>query len=589
LIIQKSRNIRANLVYPLFLICLVLISLTAYPLLSGTSSVVIVRQQPTLSSPIKEFPIQSANAGPNAIVHAPNGSFWFVEYNIGKIGELSPSSGTIREFNINETGATPASLAIEASGDIWFTDQKIPSVWVFHPSSATFHRYVTNVPNSTPVFVIADPSNRIWFTDTTANYVGNLDPLTGVIVPYHLPTSNSGPAELAVENGTSYLWISESFTNKIARFDAASHSFQEYAPSFSLLSPVGISVDKNGNVWTSEHGGSSIAELIPSNSTFRKYPTSQPTNLKITAPATIALDKFGRIWFVEHFSNKVGRLDPRTGVMNEFVIPTSGLAYSLLNALDSNGNFWFTEYTANRIGMINWNATSPVTIDSILSPIPIIAGHSTSSQIYLANNSSSSIDVQLNFTSTFNQYGQTTNSEISLSNYSLVLSPNQSKTIVATITPDNSLSSGTYAAGIEAIYGNTSVIGIIFLQVQGNFSIIGLIVSILPVIAIGVAAVLLLAGLLIRRRKASSLGLSSSKPPVATVVLALIVIVGLAIPVVPESAAKCIGLPPPPPNQPAQPDYIGIGLDVGALVFFAIVAFLLIRDRMRRKGQGGKS
>jgi virginiamycin B lyase len=588
---QNRRTIGLALV--LFFLALSTVVLGQHSKNIQTNGSGLTLQPPSSNSPITEFPIPFANPGPNAIVSAPNHIFWFVEYNTGSIGEFNATAGTFNQFLIPERAAIPASLALDGLGRIWFTDQNKtnPSIWVLNASASpvTFHQYLTNTLNSTPVFVIVDNvTNNVWFTDTTANYIGNIDHLTGLITKYSLPTSNSGPAELAFQN-TTYLWVTESFANKVARFDLASHGFQEFTPSVSLVSPVGITVDKNGNVWVSEHGASSVAELIPSNSTFRKYPTSQPSTYKTTAPATISIDAQGRLWFVEHFGNKVGRLDPTTGTMDEFRIPTPGFAYSLRNALDSSGNFWFTEYSANQIGMIPSNANSSITITSSLAPVTLNAGESTASLVSLSNEASSPIIVRLNVTSTFTTYGQTSAAEVALSNYSVTLNPNQPKFVTATITPDSGLSSGIYAAGVEATYGNTSVVGIVFLQVHGNTSILGLLLTYLPVLVIIAAAVLLVTGVLIKRRRGPATASSEIKPPIATIVVLVSVLLAFAVQVIPDSAAKCIGLPPPP-NQgtPTGPDYIGIALDVGSLAFFGLVAYLLLRDWRRKKGLEGK-
>jgi virginiamycin B lyase len=570
----------------------------AHPYSSNLSLPNLVNQQPSSGSPIAEFPIPYPSPGPNAIVAAPNNVYWFVEYNTGNIGEYNSTSKSFNQFAIPEIRgvAVPASLALDSLGRIWFTDQNTnnPSVGVLNASTpgGAFTQYPIHTQNSTPVFVTVDSSNQVWFTDTTGNYLDNLDPSTGAISGYPLPTANSGPAEIAFQNGTSYIWITESFANKIARFDSSPPSntsntgghFREYAPTVSLQSPVGIVVDKDGNVWVSEHGASSIAELIPSNSSFRKYPTSQPSAFKTTAPATLSLDRLGRLWFVEHFGNKVGRLDPRTGVMDEFNIPTTGLAYSLRNALDANNNFWFTEYTANRIGMIEWNATAPVAISSTLAPVAVNAGQTISSQMSLSDAVSSPVVVKLNVTSTFTTYGQTSSTEVALSNYSLTIAPNQPKTITATITPDSNLSSGLYAAGVEATYGNTSIIGVVFLQVHGSASILGLLITYLPAIAIAAAAALLVTTILIKRRRVSASGTSAVKPPIATIVVIALTMLALTVGVIPESAAKCIGLPPPPTNgQPAGPDYVGLGLDIGSLAFFVLVLILILRNRSKNK------
>ena len=559
--------------------------------LNGTSS--LVSQQPSSNSSITEFPIPFTGSGPNAIVSAPNHIFWFVEYNTGEIGEFNETakSNPFNQFPIPEAGgAIPASLALDGLGRIWFTDQNknSPSVWVLDASSSpvTFHQYVTNTPNSTPVFVIVDnATNDVWFTDTTANSIGKVDHLTGQITDYPLPTSNSGPAELALQSGTSYIWITESFANKVARFDMTSHDFQEFTPSVSLVSPVGIAVDRNGNVWVSEHGGSSIAELIPSDSTFRKYPTTQPSTYKTTAPATISIDKQGRFWFVEHFGNRVGRLDPATGIMDEFAIPTSGLAYSLRNALDISGNFWFTEYTANQLGMIPSNATSPIAVGSRTAPLAVNAGQTVALQISLSDTTASSVTVNLNVTSTFTTYGQTSVSEVALSNYSLMLNPNQAKTVTLTITPDGNLPSGLYTAGIVATDGKTSSVGVVFLQVHGTFSILNLLQIYLPAIVIAAASILILTSILIRRGRARSAPLDSNpRLPIGTVLVIGTILIVLAVQVIPPSAAKCIGLPPPPPNgQPAGPDYVGLGLDIGSLAFFVVVLYLILRSRHKNR------
>src|SRR5437879_1417785 len=243
-------------------------------LLNATGSS-LIPQQPSSNSPIAEFPIPYVNPGPNAIVSAPNHIFWFVEYNTGEIGEFNETSKAFNQILIPEIGgAVPASLALDGLGRIWFTDQNKnnPSIWVLNASASpvTFHQYLTNTPNSTPVFVIVDnATNDAWYTDTTANYIGKVDHMTGQITIFTLPTSNSGPAELALQNGTSYLWVTESFANKVARFDMASHNFQEFTPSVSLVSPVGIAVDKNGNVWISEHGASSDRKSTRLNSSHR--------------------------------------------------------------------------------------------------------------------------------------------------------------------------------------------------------------------------------------------------------------------------------------------------------------------------------
>jgi virginiamycin B lyase len=536
-------------------------------------------QQASASSLIKEFNITAANTGPNAIVSGLNQVFWFTEFTAGKIGEFISQTNTFKEFQINETGANPATLALDSMGRIWFSDQNVPSIWVLNTTSGQFHRYLTNSPNSTPVFVLVDRADNVWFTDTGANSLGKVAP-SGQISRYPLPTPNSGPAGLATQNGTSYLWIAEGFAGKIARFDTGSGTFQEFTPSISLKYPVGIVVDHAGYVWVSEHGGSSVAELIPSNATFRKYPTAQPVGVPGTGPATLALDKLGRMWFVEHYSNKVGRIDPSTGTVDEFVIPVQG-AYSLLDTVDSSGNFWFTQFFANKIGMIPSNATSPFGLSTKSVPVSrVSAGQTVSYQISITNTSPSQVALSLGVTSSFTPNATTTSSEMSLSNYALTLNPGQTDTVTAIVTPDLSLPSATYSAGLVATFGTSSSAVIVFLQVQG--SLLYTLETYLPAIVAVAAAILVLTFFLVKRRR-SSHRLTSSAPKVNTFLRTMLVSAVFTIQMIGSANAKCPGLPQPPVNPNGTgPDYYGIALDVGSIAFFGIVAYFIVRSRLQK-------
>lgn len=550
--------------------------------INDTAFPFLMQQYPP--STIANYTLPTPNGVPDAIVAGLNHKLWFTEYRAGKIGEFDSVIKNFTEFSIpNGPGATPATLAFYGPDEVWFTDQNpsSPSIWSFNTTSHTFHRFLTNATNSSPVFVLADQATgSIWFTDTTPAYLGEINTATLQMSKFNAPATFSGPVEIAKQNGTSFLWVTE-ISGKIARFDTLSKTFQESTPSVPLGYPVGIVVDQQGRVWVSEHGGSSVAEYIPSNSTWRKYPTSQGTHTPGTGPATLAIDSLGRLWFAEHYANKIGRLDPSTGGMEEFNIPVPG-AYSLLNSLDQSGNFWFAEADGNSIGMIPMNATSSITIRPVSTPTsPVGAGQTISAQFLVANNLSTQVTLNLNVTSFFTTNYYTTRSEMSLSTYSLTLGPGQSKTITATVSPDLSLTSGTYTAGLVAGYDNVSAIGSIFLQVDASpwYQL----AAILPEILIGAAAILAVSLFLVNRRKAARQSITSKPVPKLSLAISVLILFFSIIQQTAEGWAKCPGLPPPPVNPSGQTiDYYGIALDLASIAFFGVVAYILIRNRLRQ-------
>jgi virginiamycin B lyase len=468
---------------PLFLITLVLSSFVVQ------SSLTIVTGQQGSASIITEFQIPTGNSGPEAIISGPNQTFWFTEFNAGKIGELFGQNGTIHDFKANATVVEPDSLAVDRQGRIWFSDPSgRGSIWMFNPNTIVFRRFNTTTANSFPLSIFMDAANNTWFTEVTGNKIGEIIYPSNTMVEYPLPSLDSGPAEISYQNGTSLLWISESYAGKVSRFNMTDHTFQEFTPSQPVSSPLGIVLDRAHNVWIAEHGGSSIDEFFPSNSSLRKYPTSPPTGgYSFTAPATLALDKKGRFWFMEHLADRVGRLDPASNTLDEFNIPTSG-SYSVLNTVDQSGNFWFTQYAANEIGMV----------------------------------------------------------------------------------PGNSVG-----------------------QPQNSRSIVDLIASYLPEILVAAAGILGVTYLALRRKRsrgdlAGNRGsVAAACVSLATIMTAASLILSLLSVDVATPLAKCIGAPPPNnggTGGSAGLDYFSIALEVGSLAFFALIAYLLWRDRRRSKG-----
>jgi virginiamycin B lyase len=437
-----------------------------------------------LSNPIKSFPIPTSSSGPNAIVAGPNGTMWFTEFTAGKIGEFFISNQTFREFAVPVANSNPDSLAIDQFGTVWFSDYSLGRIWSLNSTSGVFHQFQIPTPNAGPLFVLVDGKHNIWFTEATSYKIAELTYPSYSLTEYPLPNSEDEPLEMILDQNHSTIWISIANRNTqagaIGSFNITSKQFGEiYSPPFSLQDPVGIVLDKYGNVWVSEHRGSSITEFSPSDSTWRKYPTSLPPacyQVPISAPATLAIDSKGNLWFVEHFANLVGRLNPSTGMLQEFNIPSPCLpyAYSVLNAIDSKGNFWFTNFDGNTINMIPGNVSTGIEttlIQSNVGEIPTVqAGQSVQIEIQVTNVASTSQTLSLNVSSSFSSDGSIPSNEYSfnITGDAIQLESGRSAEVTAKITPDISLASGVYSISIIFAGDNSSTGQTLFLKVTAS-------------------------------------------------------------------------------------------------------------------------
>ena len=188
-----------------------------------------------------------------------------------------------------------------------------------------------------------------------------------------MPTSDSYPAQVALDPANQMLWVSERDRNRIAQFELLTQSWgKEFKIPTANSQPWGVAVDAQGNVWFAETAGNKIGRLDPTTGGIAEFKV--PT--QNSQPWAIAVGDDGTIWFTERVGNKIGRLDPDTGQFTEFDLLTAGAEPV---GIDTQGIYvWFTMSAVNRLGrlrasdgrMIEFTAPTPESgpQDVVLNP-----------------------------------------------------------------------------------------------------------------------------------------------------------------------------------------------------------------------------
>src|SRR5262245_62337625 len=70
---------------------------------------------------ITEFPIPTAGSGVLYIAPGSDGSLWFTESSVGKIGRIT-TAGAVTEFPLPSAASRPQAIAAEPDGALWFTE-----------------------------------------------------------------------------------------------------------------------------------------------------------------------------------------------------------------------------------------------------------------------------------------------------------------------------------------------------------------------------------------------------------------------------------------------------------------------------------
>ncbi len=293
----------------------------------------------------------------------------------------------------------PLDVAVEGPGKVWFTlpaENAVGRLWVTSTTEYQVVTYTVPTANSEPSYLVY-AGGVAWFTESAGNKIGRLEPETGDITEFSVPTSGSRPTgiDARVFGSQTHVWFTERDGNKLARLVVTSttdYTLVEYPlPSqFPNAQPQDLYIQNQDSIWFTAPGMNRIGNLKPSlgpsSGAFVLVFTgggSRPWSIKVDSdgypwftdvfsnrigqffPQTIANFKWytltlpnsapfdlaifsGAIWFTEENGNRVGQLQPTTGVIREFGLPAGSVPKGV--AVDSNGCVWIAESGRSRIG-----------------------------------------------------------------------------------------------------------------------------------------------------------------------------------------------------------------------------------------------
>ncbi len=217
---------------------------------------------------ITEYQVLQAGAGPIDVATSSDGAIWFVEGEGNTLGRFWPLTMTVELYPLPLADGYPVAVTIDSSGNVWFAAAAADQIGVYHPREMTMTLYA--VPDgSFPTSLVVD-AGVVWFTEGLGNALGRLDPASGHVDEFVLPTANASPKGLALD-GRGRLWLAESMADKIAMFDPATQAFTEYALAAGAA-PEDVVVLGGDEVWFTQGGGNSLGRL-----TLQAQPTSTPT------------------------------------------------------------------------------------------------------------------------------------------------------------------------------------------------------------------------------------------------------------------------------------------------------------------------
>ena len=264
--------------------------------------------------------------------------------------EAALSQAVYIQYELNRASPRQLSNGVTPRGSIHsvFASFQQPGViWVSGNGSNAILRVDTRDPDftrRTTEYWIDNPDNinvtphgileyrgRVYWVELTGDHFGELDPTTGEMQRYPLPTKGGGPHSVWVDSRGSFWYTYFASAGKIGRFDLATKDFTEWEP-LRGFSGYGIVVDRQDRVWAVGLHTPAIFMYNQETTEWKSYPMSNPARRP-------TIDANGKVWAAHYFGNAISKIDPVTGEVTEYELPLKdGNPYDLWP--DKDDNLW---------------------------------------------------------------------------------------------------------------------------------------------------------------------------------------------------------------------------------------------------------
>ena len=200
------------------------------------------------------------NAGPHNLIVEPSGTVWYAGNRDSHIGRLDPATGEIERFEMPDSAAgDPHTLVFDSRGDIWFTVQQ--GNFIGHLDKDTGEIRLVQAPtirsergtSSRPYGIKMDADDRPWIALFNTNAIATVDPETFELETYELP-ENALPRRLDITSD-GMIWYGDYRRGYLGRLDPATGEVTEWMlPSGESSRPYAIAVDDADRIWVVETG-----------------------------------------------------------------------------------------------------------------------------------------------------------------------------------------------------------------------------------------------------------------------------------------------------------------------------------------------
>ena len=258
------------------------------------------------------------------------------------------SAVTVVETNVTTANGLPAAIAVGSDGGMWFTEESASKIGRIDPATGVVSNEFATLTASAGPTGIAALGGFLWFTEQSVNKIARIS-ISGIVEEFSTNISNALPNAIAIAPSNAGLYFVEKGTGKLGLIDAVSGAATEVS-NVNLSSPAGIVKGPDDMMWISESGSDRITRFDPVSQVLTRFQIPVGT---AALPTGIAVGPDNFIWFAMPGRNRIGKIDPfNSNSLTEYSSEISAGGQPNFIAMGSDGNLWYTTKNGGRIGRV---------------------------------------------------------------------------------------------------------------------------------------------------------------------------------------------------------------------------------------------
>ncbi|MEQ9347772.1 MAG: hypothetical protein RIG26_15145 [Thalassospira sp.] len=243
----------------------------------------------------------------------------------------------IREWTV-DYGGLPRDPDAVSNSEVWFVGQVGDYIGRLDPQSGVFFkRDLDDEPG--PHNLIVGDDGIVWYAGNLSGYIGRYDPETNQIDKIAMPDPAArDPHTLIFDADNRFVWFTVQNGNFIGRLNPQNNEIDLIKVSTPRARPYGIKQAPDGTLWIALLGTNKLASVHPETLELREH--TLPDGAR---PRRIGITDQGQVFYTGYARGVLGRLDPTSGTIDEWPMPGGSNARPYGMAIDGANRVWAVE------------------------------------------------------------------------------------------------------------------------------------------------------------------------------------------------------------------------------------------------------